>query len=254
MILARVLTPAEFGISMAALFFIQLSARLSDLGLNAALVRARVVTPLHLSSVFVVSLGVGFLSFLALLAIAPWGAAFYGIPEIGRILPVAAVSFLISPFGTVQGAILTRDGRFRESSIVDWYFCITFAVVSTALALLGFSFWSLVYARLASVGTQVLSRVYYERWRPSLRFSRSAMREVLGFGIGMQAKGFLDYLAKNLDNLIVGKLMGMAALGIYDKAFSTMNRAVTRLNTGGPSVMFRIFSLIQDDPGRFHRA
>jgi PST family polysaccharide transporter len=70
----------------------------------------------------------------------------------------------------------------------------------------------------------------------------------------MQAKRLLDYSANNIDNLIVGKVMGLTALGFYDKAFSTMNRFLLRLNTGGPTTMFRIFALMQDDYDRFRRA
>jgi len=111
MLLARMLTPKEFGIAAAAGFFTVLAGRLSDLGFNAALVRSKVVLPIHLSTVFVVNVVVGVTSFLVLTAIAPFVAAFYNTPETGAILPIAALSFLIVPLGTIPAAILTRDMR-----------------------------------------------------------------------------------------------------------------------------------------------
>jgi PST family polysaccharide transporter len=253
MVLARLLSPAEFGISAAALFFIQLSARLGDLGFNAAIVRSKVVTDLHLSSVFVVNLCFGVLAYATLMATAPLVGAFYGIPETGQIIRVAAISFLLTPFGAVPGALLTRNMRFRETSLVDWIHCLAFAGFSVGLAWMGFSYWSIVYGRVASVATQVAARIYYARWRPSLKFQGRALRDVLSFGLGMHMRRLLEYAAGNLDNVIVGKLMGMTALGLYDKAFSTMHRFLVRLNTGGPAVMFRVFSIIHEDAGRFQR-
>ncbi len=254
MVVSRLLTPAEFGITSAALFFIQLAARLSDLGFNAALVRSKVVSREHFTSVFVVNVSVGALAFLVLVFASPFIGAFYNNVAAGQILPIAAFSFLIAPFGAVPGAILTRDMRFRETSIVDWNYCLTFAVLSIVLAWMGFSYWSLVYARVASVAAQTLTRIYFARWRPSFRFSVDALRDVFSFGIGMHTRRLLDYTSGNFDNLVVGRLMGMDALGLYDKAFSTMSRFLGRMNTGGPTVMFRIFAMIHEEPARFRSA
>jgi O-antigen/teichoic acid export membrane protein len=254
MITARLLSPAEFGITTAALFFIQLASRLSDMGFTAALVRSKTVTEAHLASVFVMNVCIGVVAFLSLMIAAPFVAAFYGIPETGLILRVAAVTFLVAPLGAIPNALLDRGMRFRQCMLADWYQSVTFAVVSVLLAWLGFSFWSLVYARLAAVVVQTLSQYYFWPWRPSLQFSWTAVREVISFAAGMHTKRLLEYTAGNLDNLVVGKLMGMTALGLYDKAFGTMNRFLVRLNAGGPNVMFRIFSLIHEDRERFRRA
>jgi teichuronic acid exporter len=254
MVLARLLTPREFGIAVAALFFVQLSSKLSELGFNAAIVRAKVVEPIHLSSVFVVNLAVGVITFAALVAAAPAVAAFYRQPETGQILPIAAVTFLIAPFGAVPAGILTRELQFRESARIDWYQSVTFAVMSPLLAWLGFSYMSTVYARIASVFVQTLTRMYFAGWRPSLAFSRLAVAEVMSFGTGVWIKRLLDYLAQNVDNLVVGRFFGMVTLGFYDKAYSTMNRFLVRMNTDGPVVTFRIFSMIHEEPERFRRA
>lgn len=254
MILARLLTPKEFGIAAAAGFFTVLAGRLSDLGFNAALVRSKVVLPIHLSTVFVVNVVVGIVSFLVLTALAPVVAAFYNTPETGAILPIAATSFLIVPLGTIPAALLSRDMRFREMTAVDWWHMLTFAAVSVIAAWFGASYMSMVYGRLAALTVQAAIRIIYVPWRPSFAFSSAALREILAFGAGVHAKRMLDYIAKNVDNIVVGKFLGMTSLGIYDKAFSTMDRFQGRMTTGGPGVLFRVFAIIHEEPERFRRA
>lgn len=254
MLVARLLTPTEFGIAAAAIFFTQLATRLSELGFNAAIVRSTVVERVHLSTVFTINLLLGIGTFAALTACAPLVGAFYNVPQTSTVLRVAALAFLIAPFGAVPAALLTRNMRFRQTALVDWCQGLTFAVVSVLLAWLGFSYMSPVYGKLAAVFVQTVSRVAFARWRPALGISMPALREIFPFGAGVHAKRLLDYVAQNVDNLIVGRLMGMEALGFYDKAFSTMNRFLVRFNTGGPTVTFRIFAIIHDQPERFARA
>lgn len=254
MVLARLLTPAEFGVAAAANFFVQLAGRLSELGFNAAIVRSKDLRPIHLSTVFAVNLALGFVTFSVLTALAPLVGAFYRIPEPARVLPVAAIGFLISPFGAVPAALLTRDLQYKQSTMIDWAHLVVFSLSSVLFAWMGMSYMSMVYARLLGNGTTTVMRIVYARWRPSLRFSWPALREILSFGAGVHAKRLLDYTAQNGDNLVVGKFLGMTSLGLYDKAFSTMNRFLVRMNTGGPGVMFRIFSVIHEEPDRFRRA
>ena len=144
--------------------------------------------------------------------------------------------------------------RYKAKTVVDWSGTLTYSVVAVALAWNGWSFWSLVYAELAR--TTVLTTAYLclGRWRPSVRFSSTAMREMLSFGIGIYAKRLLDYGTQNLDNLVVGRVLGLTALGLYDKAFNTVNKIASRLTLNGPNVTFRIFALIHEDRERFRRA
>jgi teichuronic acid exporter len=254
MLLARMLTPTEFGIAAAAGFFTVLAGRLSDLGFNAALVRSKVVLPIHLSTVFVVNVLVGMVSFGVLTAIAPFVATFYNTPEVAGILPVAAISFLIVPLGTIPAAILSRDMRFKAETAVDWWHMFSFATVSVLAAWWGASYMSMVYGRLVALTVQAIARIAFVPWRPSFAFSRAALGEILAFGAGVHAKRLLDYIAKNVDNIVVGKFLGMTSLGLYDKAFSTMDRFQGRMTTGGPGVLFRVFAIIHEEPERFRRA
>ena len=254
MIIARLLTPREFGIAAASVFFIQLAGRLGEMGFNSALIRAKEVKPIHLSTVFIVQMCIGATLCATMILLSPWIARFYNMPEATHVLPIAALGFVIAPLGSVSSTILQRNLEFKKNTTIDWVQLMVTSVTNVALALLGFSYMSIIYARLSSNATTQAMRLYYTNWRPSLRFSRTALMEILPSGTGFFAKRLLDYTAQNGDNLVVGKVQGLTALGLYDKAYSTMNRFLVRVNEGGPGVMFRIFAVIHEEPERFRRA
>jgi PST family polysaccharide transporter len=254
MVLARLLTPTEAGIAAAATFFVQLCARLTQFGFGAALVRAKHVTSAHLSAVFFVNLAIGIVAWGLLTGLAPWLGAYLRSPEAGQLLPTAAFAFLIMPFGTVPTAILSRDMRYAESSTSEWISTIVESGLAIWLAWNGFSFWSLIYARLSGDSARAICRIALTRWRPRFLVSREALHDLFSFGVGMYTKNVLDFCGQHLDNLIVGRVLGVTSLGFYDKAFTTMHKLTAKLNLSGPSVSFRIFALIHEEPERFRRA
>ena len=253
MLLARLLSPEEFGISAAAVLVITLANRLGTLGLNSALVRLKTLTPDHLSTVFTYNLGMGAVAFAVLQFAAPAIAAFYRQPEVGDAIRVAALSFLFVPFGAINSAIFQREMRFKQTAVSEWSFAVVFPVVAVGLAWSGLGFWSIVYGQLVARASQVAVKMYQGRWRPRLHFSGAAFREIAPFGAGVAANRLLGFASENLDSIIVGRLFGISALGFYDKAFNTMTNLSEKLVVD-PGVTFRIFAIISEDRERFHRA
>lgn len=253
-VIARLLSPYDFGIAASASFFLSLATRLTNFGFNQALVRVKHLRPEHNSSVFAVSLVIGILAYTTLSLTAPLMAAFFRAPELAQVMPWAALTFIISPVGTVPAALLSRNMEFKRTAACDWIGGIGEAGTAITLSFMGFGYWSLVYSRIVSDILNTTAKVLLGRWRPSLRFSMEATRELFSFGAGVFAKRLLDYSAKNLDNLVVGRVLGITTLGFYDKAFMTMNKVLTRINTGGPMVSFRVFSIIYEEPERFRKA
>ena len=252
-IMARLLSPTEFGIGAAASFFLTLSGRVTELGLNASLVRIKQLRPEHSSTVFVTSLVTGTMAWLALTLAAPSIGRFFRQPEVGDIIPIAALAFLITPLSTVPSALLQRNFRYKANSVADWADSLTGGIVGVVLAWMGFSYWSLVYAHIASTSVNVGLKLYFTRWKPGFRVSLPALRELWSFGLGIQTKRLLQFGSANLDNFLIGRLISISALGLYDKAFNTTVRlqGLVNLGSGGS---FRIFSIIHDDEERFRRA
>jgi PST family polysaccharide transporter len=194
----------------------------------------------------------GLVTFTVLYTFAPWMGWFLRSDEAGQLLRLAAVSFVINPIGVVPAALFQRRMQFRYTVISDWVDTVVGAAVTIVFALKGYAYWSIVYGHLAGLGVRVTLQLFLSQWRPSLSFSTAALRELLGFGLGLQTKRLLDYAATNLETLVVGRILGMSALGIYNKAFTTMNKLVFRMTLG--QAPFRIFSIIHEDRERFARA
>ena len=253
-ILARLLTPAEFGVAAAATFFIQLSNRLTRAGLNMALIRAKEITQDHISTTFVFYLAISITTYLGLVVFAPLIGKFFNSPDVGLVLPLAGLAFLLSAFAAVPLALLRRDMRFRDIATLQSTGLILQSIGAVILVWMGMSFWGILWGNLAGSFAQTVMTMYYARWRPRFAFSSTAFRELSSFGFGSYVVKVLEYGALNVDNLIIGRLLGIVALGYYDRAFTLMDRVVDRLNAAGPSVSFKVFALINEDPERFRRA
>jgi O-antigen/teichoic acid export membrane protein len=255
MILARLLSPSEFGTAAVAYFFLALGSRLGQVGLNTSIVRLKDVRPEHTSTALLVNVLIGAGVWTGLTLSAPFLGALMRNHQVADLIPVAALTFLISSVGTVPGALLSRDlHRYRARAACDWMGTLTHSIVAILLAWKGMGVWSIIFGHLASDVARVTARLWLASWRPSLRFSPSAFRELFSFGAGMYAKNLLEYIANNIDSLIVGRLLGMTSLGFYDRAFTLTSRMVVRINLAGPSASFRIFAIIHEEYDRFRRA
>jgi O-antigen/teichoic acid export membrane protein len=252
-ILARLLSPADFGIAAAATFFIQLGKRLGNMGLNTALVRMKDVREEHRASVFVINITVGLVTWGTLMLLAPQIGTYYGDPRVTGAVRVASTIFLVNFLGAVEQAVLQREMRFKEMAFVEWTIPAVFMPVSVGMAWAGYGYWSLVIGQVAANSASTFAKVYFGRWRPSFKVTRIGLAETLPFGMGVYAKRLLTYAAENLDSLIVGGMFGVTGLGFYDKAFNAADNLSNRLSLGS-TVMFRIFAIIHEERDRFVRA
>lgn len=253
MILARLLTPFDFGVAASVTVFTQVAQKITTLGFNQALVRIKVVTRGHCALVFAVDFFGGVVAYLVLVGSADLIAAFYRAPQVAEVMPVVALTFLIGPFGTVSASLMSRDLEFKKTTVSAWVGSLSEAIACIGLAMAGFGYWSIVYGRVIGQIGVTGSKMILKPWRPSVRFSTAVVREMLSFGSGVFAKRMLDYGANNLDSLVVGRVLGIGPLGFYDKAFVAVQKLTVRLKVGG-GVAYRIFSLIYEDEERFRKA
>jgi PST family polysaccharide transporter len=254
MVMARLLTPRDFGVGAAVGFFVQIAQRFTDFGFTVALMRRQTLTDRHTSTVFYVNLLLGLSAWLVLTVTATWMGDFFRSPEAARALPVAGLSFVFAFLGSVPQMLIIRDLRFRASAGIDMLNMIVASIVALTMAWYGFGYWSLIVSQVVAGGVQTVVRYCVARWRPKLLFSREVLSELWSIGVGLQAKRLLDSLALNVDNMVVARTLGLAPLGFYDKAFAMMSRAVAVLNSAAPAVSFRIFAIIYTDRPRFRAA
>jgi PST family polysaccharide transporter len=126
--------------------------------------------------------------------------------------------------------------------------------MSVAMAWMGLGYWSLIYAFVLATLLDVFVKYGIARWRPSFAMSREAFLELWSFGAGLHLKRVLESLALNIDNMVIGRTLGITMLGFYDKSFATMNRAVGLVSSAGQTVSVSVLGRIQEDEERFRQA
>lgn len=249
-ILARLLTPHDYGIAAMVLVFASLVLIFADLALGAALVQRRELTEEDRSTVFWMSVVTG-TGFMLLGIAASWPiAAFYGEPQVQPLFAVLSLSFLITALGTTQSALLNREMHFRSLELRMMAGTIVGGIAGVVVALAGYGPWAIIAQQLAIACVSTLLLWTFSPWRPRLRFSAASLRDLGGFSANVFGTRLLFYLNRNLDNLLIGRFIGAAALGAYAIAYNVMLLPLTRLTQPVVEVLFPAFSRIQDDRPR----
>jgi len=253
-ILARLLAPHDFGLAAMVLVFASLVLVFSDLALGSALVQRPLVTEEDRATVFWTSIAAG--TVFTLLGVASAGpiAHFYGEPSVRPLVVALSCGFFVASLAAVPTALLNRAMAFRALELRQMVGTLVGAALGITLAATGFGAWAIIGQQLAVTG--VLSVLLWIRspWRPSLRFSRASLRSLSGFSANVFGQRLLYYLHRNTDNLLVGRFLGAAALGVYGLAYNVMLVPFSRLAGPIQEVLFPAFSRLQDEPERMAAA
>jgi O-antigen/teichoic acid export membrane protein len=251
MALGRLLTPAEFGLMGAATVVIAFSQIVSQIGVGPAIVQRQELEPAHIRTAFTISGGLGLVLGAVVWLGAPAIAAFYRIPAVEPVLRGVALLFPIDGLNTVGQSLLMRELRFRLYVALDvGSYIIGYACVGVLLAWLGYGVWALVAANLALVTLRTLSMYLVTRHsiRPSL--NPRASRDLLSFGLGHSLAQLGLVLSQQGDNLVVGRWLGPAALGIYGRAYNLMVLPATVFGKIVNRVLFPIMAQVQNERAR----
>jgi O-antigen/teichoic acid export membrane protein len=251
MALGRLLTPAEFGIMGAATVVIAFSQIVSQVGVGPALVQRKDLNTTHIRAAFTISGGLGFVLGAAVWVAAPLLADFYRIPAVEPVFRGVALLFPIDGLNTVGESLLVRELRFRLYVALDvGSYVIGYALVGVVLAWQGYGVWSLVAANLCQVTLRTISMYVVTRHavRPSL--NRRASRDLLSFGVGHSLAQLGLVLSQQGDNLVVGRWLGAAALGIYGRAYNLMVLPATVFGKIVNRVLFPVMAQVQDERER----
>jgi len=251
--LARLLDPQDFGLVGMILVFTGFAGLFSDFGLSAALVQREVIEERHYSSVFWVNVGIGVALAALLSVLAPLIAAFYTEPRLTSMTRVVALGFVFSSLSTVQRARLQRAMDFRLLTKVELLSAGGAGAVAVGVALAGGGVWSLIWEGLAASCLAAVIFWLVAAWRPRFMFDRKALADLFWFGGNLLGFSVLNYWIRNVDKMLIGKVMGSAKLGIYGRAYSLMLLPLTQITSVLSRVMFPAMSRIQKDPMRVKR-
>jgi PST family polysaccharide transporter len=255
MALGRLLTPAQFGLMGAANFVIACSQIVSQIGVGPAIIQRRDLEPTHVRAAVTLSGTLGLVLGALVWFGAPLLAKFYRMPELEPLLRVVAFLFPLDGMNTVAKSLITRSLRFRLYIAIDVAaYVFGYALVGVVLAWYGYGVWALVTANLAQVTVRLLGM--YGATRHSLRPSLNwrASRDLLNFGFGHSVAQIGTLLSQQGDNIVVGRWLGPAALGVYGRAYGLMVMPANAFGRIINRVLFPVMAKVQDERERMANA
>ena len=253
--LARILSPADFGLMAMITVVIAFGAAYADMGLSNAVIYRQDATRDQLSSLYWLNVLAGLCVFGAIVALSPAIADFYREPRLVRLLPLAGLIFVITPFGQQFQMLLQKSLRFRLLGVVDICGAMVGAATAITCALAGLGVVSLIAGQLANTGLRVaiLAAVGWRTSRPRLRFRWRDTHGYVSFGLYQMGERSINQLTANLDYLIIGRVLGPAVLGPYALAYQLVVLPIQKLNPVLTRVAFPVFALRQEDMGALRR-
>ena len=254
LVLARLLTPADYGtVSMLSVFF-AIAGSLASCGFGNALVQRKNAGDLEFNSVFYMTLAVSFAVYVGMFLAAPWIARFYDTPVLCAMTRVSALSLVLNGVNSVQGAELDRKMAFDKRFRVNLVSCVVGSISGISFAFAGFGPWSLVYSSLLATIANVVACWTIIAWRPKRMFSFRTVRSLFSYGWKLSLSGLINSFYGNLYGLLVGKFYTKADLAFVAKSRSMPNLLMKTANQTIAGVSFPALSKMQDDKAKFRDA
>ncbi|HQV33431.1 MAG TPA: lipopolysaccharide biosynthesis protein, partial [Calditrichia bacterium] len=254
MVLARYLSPEEFGLMALANLTLVFVHTLLEFGLSYAFIQEKEVDQTDASTFFYLQVGINILIWLGISLSAPFVAAYYQQPVLKTLLPIFGFGYVLDALSQVPMTMMARELNYKRNSLVRFAAAVVGSAVCIVMAVLGFGIWSMVADYLVNVGTVLLIVMFWYDWRPSLIFRMNSARRLLNFGKWMLLKSLLRYVAKNLDYILVSRILGLGALGYYERAFNLMRTPQRLISNAVGGVLFSSFSRIQEEHERLRLA
>ncbi len=253
-VLARLLTPSDFGIIGIVFIFIRFIALLNETGIVAAIIQKETIDKKDLSTLFVASLMTGLVLSFFLIISTSYIADFFQMPALEPILKLAALTFVFGALGVVQKSLLNRELNFKEIARAEILGSICYGLISITLAATGFGVWSLIWGIIAWHLVMNLIFILKSEWKIQISFYLERFKRLIRFGLNVFFTNFVMYTGNNITSFITGKFLGPAPLGLYSLANNVTSQTVGRLSFIVGRVMFPALARIQDDNIRFQNA
>lgn len=245
--LARLLSPEHFGVVGQVIVFTGVANMLADFGLGGAIVQHPELSQRQLSTLYWINAGAGLFFTAFFCAAAPVIAWFYSNPDLTTITMALGATFLLTSLRVTQYNLLRRRMQFAQLAMIDGATQLAAGIGAVTLAALGAGVWALVALRLFRAAVPLVLLWITAPFKPELRFDLAGVRSLLRFGGYLLGYNLASYTTKNLDNLLVGKFAGEAALGVYMRAFDFMLLPTEQISQVVTRVTVPALSRLQTD-------
>lgn len=249
-IMARILTPADYGLVGMLAIFIAVSQSIIDSGFSQALIRKQDRSEIDNSTVFYFNIGVGIVLYFLLFFSAPLIARFYDEPLLIPITRVIGLSLVFNSLTIVQRALLTINLDFKTQAKASFVGVILSGIVGIVLAHTGFGVWAIVWQQIVNLSAITILLWFFSHWKPIWGYSWKSFWELFGFGSKLLASGLLDTIFKNLYLIVIGKFFKASDLGYYTRAHQFTDFASSNITGIFQRVTYPILCTIQNDDAR----
>lgn len=249
-IMARLLTPEDYGLIGLLAIFIEVSQSLVDSGFTQALIRKQNRTETDNCTAFYFNIIASALIYLILFFIAPAVARFYESPLLCPVMRVVCLGIIINSLGLVQRAQFTIKVDFRTQTISSLIAAVISGVIGIWMAYGGFGIWSIAAQQISNYGFNVLILWILSKWRPQMLFSWDSFKEMFNFGSKLVAASILNTIYNNVYQIVIGKVFSPASLGHYTRAKQFADFPSANLSSIIQRVTFPVMCELQDDDAR----
>lgn len=246
-IMARLLSPSDYGIIGMYTIFYAVSQTFIDSGFNNALIQKKDRTEEDYCTVFYFNIVIAIVCYTLLFVAAPWIALFFHNDIIRPIIRIEAITLIINALMAVHMTKLTIDVNFRAISIRSFLSSIGSGVFGVILAYIGWGVWAIVAQGIACSIINVIFIWIYCKWLPRKAFSKKSFHQMFAYGSKLLASGLINTIYSNLTTVIIGRFFSAKDLGVYNRGTSIPGLAVNNFNGALQRVMFPILSRYQDN-------
>lgn len=250
-VLARMLTPTDYGLVGMVTVVVNFAAMFKDAGLSMATVQNDEITHEQISTLFWINVLISVVLGLCVFAASPLVAMFYEKPELTAVTAALSFSFILSGLTIQHQALQRRHMCFGTLAATQIASQVLTLVVTIALALLGWRYWALVGGTLANaLGDSLLTFICCP-WIPGRMQHGTGAREMLKFGGHLTGFNFINYFSRNADNILIGRFIGADALGFYAKAYSLFMMPISEVRNPINSVAVPALCALRNEPVRY---
>lgn len=253
-VLVRLLLPEEFGLVGMVASVTGFLAMFKDLGLSMATIQRAQISHAQVSTLFWINLGFSALIMLMTIGMAPALVWFFDEPRLLWVTIGLSGAFLFGGLTVQHEALLRRQMRFGAIAIIQSVAMVISVVVAIVLAWQGWSYWALVARSVVSAIVTAAGVWLMCSWRPGMWSRDPEIKSLLGFGGNLTGFNFVNYFARNLDDILIGRFYGSASLGVYQKAYEIFMIPLTLINTPISAVAIPALSRLVHDEQRYRAA
>lgn len=249
-ILARFLLPEDFGLIVVVTIFISIATVITQSGFNTALIQAKKIDEIDLSSVFYLNLFIATILYITLFFLSPYIASFFEQPQLTLVLRILSISLFFGAFNSIQNTIIARGMQFKKLFVSSLSGTILSGIIGITMAYSNLGIWALVIQQLLFHFIMTVTLWYTVKWRPQLAFSMERLGRLFSFGWKLLLSSLIDTIYSNIKNLIIGKQFSTSILGFYNRGEQFPSVIVNNINGSILAVIFPALSSQQDNVKR----